>query len=513
MVISICFLKVKQITIIICLFWSYFFVYLLILIRHLGKAKKKSMKQKGKIYGLILTWLLLLLAGPVYADWKKPQIINLNREAYKADNKNWSIGQDEYGTLYFGNDIGLLEFDGIEWRLNELPGFQTVRSLAVAPHRTIFTGSYEEFGRWDRDLSGRLVYTSLSALLQEQELSNDDFWKISIADNGVYFQSFNAIYQYDYSTVRKIPFDKGFLFLYQVRGKHFVQEIKGGVLELEDMRLSPIADNGLFNDTDVRVILPYGENEYLLGTAMDGLYIYDGENVTPFHPGLSQVLSKMELNCGLLSSKGTYFLGTILDGIYEVDEKGNILNHISSRNNLQNNTILALYEDSRGNIWVALDRGISYIQYLDYMSCMTDPGGNTGAFYDVALWQNKLFLGTNQGVFYIDAGDIEKPNVFAGIKLVDGTQGQVWKLRIIDGKLFCCHNRGLKEILPDLRVTESYKLETGVYDMAAYTLKGKDLFLFFHLQLPPHCRTRPKRSIFPGRDCRTFHRCFCGSFE
>ncbi|MCD7978089.1 MAG: hypothetical protein LUG51_13395 [Tannerellaceae bacterium] len=103
------------------------------------------MKQKINDYKLILIWLFLFTIAPVYGNWKKPQIINLNREIYKADNKNWSIGQDEKGILYFGNDVGLLEFDGIEWRLNQLPNQLTARSIAVLSHQTIFTGSYEEF--------------------------------------------------------------------------------------------------------------------------------------------------------------------------------------------------------------------------------------------------------------------------------------------------------------------------------------------------------------------------------
>ena len=54
----------------------------------------------------------------------------------------------------------------------------TVRSLAVKSHQTIFTGGYEEFGRWDRSLSGELIYTSLSDQVDKSLFVNDDFWKI-----------------------------------------------------------------------------------------------------------------------------------------------------------------------------------------------------------------------------------------------------------------------------------------------------------------------------------------------
>ncbi|MCD7712974.1 MAG: hypothetical protein LUJ25_09845 [Firmicutes bacterium] len=436
------------------------------------------MVRKIKCCELILVWLFLSVINPVYGNWKKPQIINLNKEIYKADNKNWSIGQDERGILYFGNDVGLLEFDGIEWKLNQLPNQLTARSVAVLSHQTVFTGSYEEFGRWDRDISGKLVYTSLSALLPDGTFNNEDFWKICIAEDGVYFQSFASIYKYTYDTVRQVYFDQAVLFLQEARGRYLVQEISGGLLEIKDLDVVPLGGKELFAHTDVRVILPYGENQYLIGTAMQGLYLYDGQDFQVFNPVLSDLMSKKELNCAILSAKGTYFLGTILDGIYEIDPNGEILNHISSQNTLQNNTILALYEDSRNNIWAALDRGISYIQYLTNMSCITEPAGSTGTFYDVALWQDKWFLGTNQGVFYIHADDIHTPDVFRDMKLIEGAQEQVWKLKVMDNQLFCCHNRGIKEIRPDLTVVDNYSLRTGVNDVVKSVVKGKEVYLF-----------------------------------
>ena len=45
--------------------------------------------------------------------------------------------------------------------------------------------------------------------------------------------------------------------------------------------------------------------------------------------------------CAIYSAKrNTYYLGTQLSGIYEVDTHGNILNHFSTANILQNNTVL-----------------------------------------------------------------------------------------------------------------------------------------------------------------------------
>lgn len=108
--------------------------------------------------------LFCLLTGVLSAMSSRaagPGVINLLPSDYRAANKNWAVAEDDAGTLYAGNDKGLLEFDGLQWRLYELPRASIVRSVAPLSHDVIFTGGFEEFGRWDRDASGALRYTSL----------------------------------------------------------------------------------------------------------------------------------------------------------------------------------------------------------------------------------------------------------------------------------------------------------------------------------------------------------------
>lgn len=440
--------------------------------------------------------LFFLIFTPIISAFpNKPHIINLPKARYKADNKNWSIGQDEKGVVYFGNDIGLLEFDGIEWRLNLIPNSLIARSVAVQSHNTVFTGSYEEFGRWDRDISGKLRYTSLSDQLDKALFKNDDFWKIWIAEDCVYFQSFSSIYRYDYKTVTRVPSETGFLFLSKVRDEFLVQQMLGPLFRLKGSVLTKIEGSEIFQNTDVRVILPFSTNKYLIGTSTKGIYIYDGKTFKEWNSQLSATLNSAELNCGISSSKGTFFFGTILDGIFQVDSNGNIIDHISTESTLQNNTILSLYEDNLGNVWAALDKGISYIQYIPNISCYTDQGGNTGAVYGAALWNNKLFIGTNQGVFYIAKEDLDKPYALSRMKMVNGTQGQVWALKIIDEKLYCCHNKGLKEIYSNLTSADVYNIGTGIYNISEATFKGQSL-LFLSTYQSLKIIDKEKKEVF-----------------
>lgn len=424
---------------------------------------------------LCLLCLSLLVACHSFAN-QKPYIINFARDKYHAANKNWSIGQDEKGIMYFGNDIGMLESDGMEWELYPMPDSPIVRALAVESHSTIYTGGSEELGRWDRDESGKLKYTSLKELLPPRSLDNESFWRVWIDRDKVYFQSFANIYVYNHQTIQRLTTPKGFLLLVKVRDEYWVQEMYGSLYQLKEGQLSKIEGSELLNGTTTRVILPYGEDRYLIGTSTGELYIYDRKNFIPWNNALSHQLNGLELNCGVYCAKrNTYYLGTQLSGIYEVDIHGNILNHFCAANSLQNNTILSLYEDKRNNIWVAMDRGLAYIRYTDGLSYYRTIDGSSSAVYAATLWNGYLLVGTNQGVYYTPKEKADDLEMFSSLKLIEGTQGQVWSFQQADGQLFCCHNNGFLEIRPDFSIRQPYRINSGVFKALEATINNKKI--------------------------------------
>ena len=79
------------------------------------------------------------------------------------------------------------------------------------------------------------------------------------------------------------------------------------------------------------------------------------------------------------------------------------INHID-RNNLSfdcvNNTILNIFEDINQNIWLALDNGVNVIHKASPMRIYYDDSGDLGTVYNSIIFNNNLYLGTNQGLFY-----------------------------------------------------------------------------------------------------------------
>lgn len=62
---------------------------------------------------------VLFLTTPLYGNYQDlpfiPPVYNYTTSNYKAGNQNWSIRQSKNGVIYFGNNNGLLSFDGVNW--------------------------------------------------------------------------------------------------------------------------------------------------------------------------------------------------------------------------------------------------------------------------------------------------------------------------------------------------------------------------------------------------------------
>ena len=423
-------------------------------------------------------YLLFILSFLEIQATEKPYIINIYRDKYKAANKNWNACQDERGIMYFGNDKGLLEFDGMAWKLNCAVNGSYIKGIGIGSHNLIYTGGFEDIGRWDRDISGNLKYTTFRNLLPKGTLHNETIWKVCVDSKNkkIYYQSFGHIYIYNGTSVKKVGLENGLLFLYKVRNEYWVQEINGSLYRLKNDRLQKVEGSNVFNGKLARVILPYRKNQCLIGTSSGEIYLYNGKEFIHWNSSFSQLLRDKELNCGVdVPKRGTYYWGTLLDGVYETDENGNVIAHYSSQNSLQNNTVLALCKDNLNNIWVGMDRGLAYIRYNNGLSYYNFFSQDIGAVYCATYWNNYLLIGTNQGVYYIPRKDLYSPACFSSLKFMKGTQGQVWTFSIVDGRLFCGHNMNIIEIGKDLKTSTPYQLNTGIFRIMKLPVKDRNL--------------------------------------
>jgi DNA-binding CsgD family transcriptional regulator len=366
---------------------------------------------------------------------------NYTKQEYGAASQNWSVAQDSKGFLYFANNIGLLEFDGITWTLYPAPEGAIVRAVAVDKANRIFTAGYREFGFWERNSFGRLEYHSLKKEVEANFTPNEEFWNVITSGDRVYFQSFSKVYIYDYQKF-EIVRPEGFINSISDGGDQiFVNIMNKGIYEIAETTIKPYLVSDFFSNKEIRFILSLNQKQKLIGTANDGLWFYDGQKLSVWNQEQNAYFRKNIINRGCISSDGKIIIGTILDGISVFDRAGILLNRFNKENGLQNNTVLGVLADTNQNLWIALDKGIDYISLLPDPSYSIIERKELGAVYTAAHYKDQLYLGTNQGLYFRPFNATNDP-----FMLVPGTQGQVWDCKVIDNHLFVNHNKGAFEI-------------------------------------------------------------------
>ena len=150
-----------------------------------------------RIIILIFFGVISNIAYSVVKEIGVPTIQNFERSEYIAGTQNWAVEQGSNGVMYFGNNNGLLRYDGQFWGLFSVPNGSNVRSLHFSESQQIlYVGAYNEIGYFSNDKSGKLIYNSLMDLIPKGNKKFGDIWKIYEGPWGIVFQAFEGLYFY-----------------------------------------------------------------------------------------------------------------------------------------------------------------------------------------------------------------------------------------------------------------------------------------------------------------------------
>ena len=365
-----------------------------------------------------------------------PPIVKYPSSTYNGGNQNWMISQDKNQFLFFANNDGLLEFNGSNWNLYPSPNETIIRSVKVVGDK-VFTGCYMEFGYWIRTANQKLKYISLSAKIKHKIKDDEQFWNILCYDQWVIFQSLNQIYIYDTKSQQFsiIPSKNGILKSFQVDNAIYFQVATEGLFEIENGKPKLISADPFFKNNKI-VNLFSTDDGLLLQTQFLGFYKFIGGKLNKFITEAdAEITSSSVYSSQLLSDKG-FAVGTVSNGIFILSPEGKKKYHLTQNKGLSNNTALSLFEDTDKNLWIGLDNGINCINLQSPIRSFSDDTGILGTVYTSLLHNGKLYVGTNQGLFYKNATSDD------AFQFIKGTKGQVWSVFEYNGTLFCGHDSG-----------------------------------------------------------------------
>ncbi|WP_379840338.1 helix-turn-helix and ligand-binding sensor domain-containing protein [Flaviramulus multivorans] len=379
-----------------------------------------------------VVFLFIFVNSNFYAQYT-PFFQNYALTEYNAGNQNWGVSFSENGKLYVANDKGLLEFDGVKWDFYQLPNKTIIRSV-LAKDSLIYTGSYEEFGYWKKTKKGVLAYTSLSDFEKDKESVDEEFWQILNIDNDIYFRSFANLYIYREGKIIKIKPESTLISCSKVDDTIYASTLDNGIFRVQNESLIQLKNTEKLEDTKVISIVKLNK-KLLITTALKGCFLYSNETLETWESPINKIIKEHQLNKYLLLENGNMVFGTIKNGVYITNNFGEILFHIGKENGLQNSTVLGLCVGANNNLWVGLDNGVTVIDLNYNYLLYNDNSGELGAVYDIINYDNKTYIGSNTGLFYLDQNDTK-------LKFINDSQGQVWDLVKINNQLFCGHNNG-----------------------------------------------------------------------
>ena len=115
----------------------------------------RLLRFKACLLTLSLSILIILPRTTSAQEQGRLYLQNFSFKDYEAHQQNWVTVQDRAGVIYVGNNWGILEFDGLNWRLITTDKNSTVIALDIDQNDRIYVGAEDGIGYLQRDQFGQ----------------------------------------------------------------------------------------------------------------------------------------------------------------------------------------------------------------------------------------------------------------------------------------------------------------------------------------------------------------------
>ncbi|MFR9556055.1 MAG: hypothetical protein SNH99_02150 [Rikenellaceae bacterium] len=399
-----------------------------------------------KNYLLLLIFILSTLSAT--ASWHPP-IVNYSTKSSLVGKQNWKISQNPNGWIYFANNDGLLEFNGLEWSLYKLDNHSIVRSVECTSNGRIYVGGNNEIGYFTPDEMGRLTYTNLLHSIPENARSFTDIWRIHSVNERIYFQHRAGVYILDrYGDISHLQ-SEGFITASCVVNNSVYFSTNKGLYVIGDTDTIEIGVDYHLPYDQICAMVPFGEHEseFLIATHFDGLYLCNRGHITPFRTDKDELLGENQIY-SIAVGRNRIACGTVRGGVVIMDLDGRNGEQFNLKSGLDNNTVLSLLFDNHNNLWCGLDNGLDCIELITPLRHSDTNREFRFSGYTTLLDSEYLYVGTNQGLMRMSNGQVLSKTVDE-IQSIDNSEGRVWHLQMVDGTIYCSHNRGLFELVEE----------------------------------------------------------------
>ncbi|HMZ80681.1 MAG TPA: triple tyrosine motif-containing protein, partial [Acidobacteriota bacterium] len=394
---------------------------------------------------------------------------------YQASPQNWSVVQDLRGVLYFANNSGVLEFDGLHWRLIKVKNESPVGALAVDPKTgRIYVGAVDEFGYLKPDSAGQLQYESMRHLVPPNTQAIHLIHKILITPSEVFFRPEDQIVRWDGHQItlfNPTTSEDWYGRAFHIGDRIVVRHQSHGLIEWKQGKFELIPGSERFGQLGVYTILPFDSNRWLLFTPQ-GMMLYDGLAFTAFAPEMTAFLKAVLPYGGLVLPDGRFAINTLNNGVVILNRQGRVDEIINKASGLGDNAVKYLYLDREGGMWAAMETGLARIEISPQLTFFDERSGLQGLVTAITRYRGDLYVATVSGVYtarpaaessVLELTSLRTPTFLK----VEGLSTQCWVFEQVGDQLLVASNDGIYRI-DQLKATPVSPISTACLFQSAH---------------------------------------------
>ena len=419
-------------------------------------------------------------------EYGVPLIRNYDIQTTQGSEQNWCITKDNFGHLYFGTqDKGVIRYDGTRWNQISIGTNPRIYSLAADSTGIIYVGAALEFGYIQPDKRGVQEYVSLSQRIDSvPEIRN--IYTIAIYDGKVFYLGPRFVYSYDIHTdsLSKIDLSAqniGVAFrLMVINNRMIITDNVNGIFEFDGKSVSRLPGGDFFSSKFCTVLLPFDEDQILIGTYFDGIFLYNYKtgaiNSNFIDPQLNEKLKTVSVYSGTRLNNDVFALGTTnTQGLLLFNRTGELISQINAGNSdLEDNTMMAMYcDDAKGSeLWLSTYGVISKVYFNIPITQFSEKQGILSGINEICRFRNSFYLSSDEGIFKSTVNDSNN----ISFQRIKGVTSQVFPIEVIksgqDDFLLAGSLQGLFQISEN---DNAQRIETKCKNLPADEKKGMNV--------------------------------------
>lgn len=318
---------------------------------------------------------------------------------YGGHSQVWDIVEDAAGILYFGNLNEVLIYDGARWDHIDIPDATFVRALVIDDEDTLWIGGTDELGYAKTDSTGKRRFTSLKPQLPPEAQDFGEIWRAVITSQGILFQSSEWLMRWNGTDIHVLPIlTKPRKILTQVGNEAWLTsgaEWRRVSSNENEISLEPFLHRTAPEKARAVGSIPMDQaDHHLVATDRQGLWLWDGNELTPFPTKFDESLREENIYAMDRLADGRIVLNSLVFGVRILDPQGQLIHHLNDHSGLPTKTAISSHASHDGqSIWLGLADGVVRVDARPWLTWFNASNGvpSTKLFAPVRL-DNTLYI-------------------------------------------------------------------------------------------------------------------------